>query len=269
MPADMPGSPAASARPPDTRPVEPLRSDGVPFHYQVKQQVRELIENGSWQPGTQIPSELELGQRFGVSRPTIRQALQALVNDGLLVRQRGKGTYVCYPKLEQPLTSVYSLTQLLTSKGITPQTRILELNAVAAEGRAATQLQVAPGTPLWKLRRLRLANDVPILLDTTWLPAAIWPAFNPDLLQSHSLYEVLARWYGRRAVRAQEALEPIVTDDYESGVLECKTGQAAFLVERTTYDQTGVPVEFTKTVSRGDRMRLTINLGESGLNLTR
>lgn len=245
--------------------MEKLKSDGIPLHYQVKQQIRDLIDSNTWQHGMQIPTELDLCQSFGVSRTTIRQALQTLVNDGLLERHRGKGTFVCRPKLEQPLTNVYSLHRFLLSQGLTPETQVLELKHAIARSHTASSLRVEAGAPVWKLTRLRLANGGPIVIDTSWLPTSVWPQLDMKDLEGRSLYDILSTRHGRRVKRAQEVWEPVLLDDYEAEVLDSKPGTPAFLVERTAFDEADTPVEFTKTIVPGDRMRFSVNLEEDSL----
>ncbi len=242
--------------------MERLKSDGIPLHYQIKQQIRDLIDSNTWQHGMQIPTELELCESFGVSRTTIRQALQTLVNDGLLERHRGKGTFVCRPKLEQPMTNVYSLHRFLLSRGLTPETRVLELKHAIARSHTASSLRVDAGAPVWKLTRLRLGSGRPMAIDTSWLPTSIWPQFDLQDLEGRSLYDILFTRHGRRVKRAQEVWEPVLLDSYEAEILESKQGSPAFLIERTTYDEADTPVEFTKTIVPGDRMRFSVNLEE-------
>ena len=182
-----------------------------------------------------------LSATLGVSRMTLRQGLDRLVQRGLLVRAGGRGTYVAAPKVEQDLRALRTYPDELRGQGVESSTDLLESETVPAPAVVAAALGLGEGAATHRILRLRRAAGVPLLLETAWLDAAALP----DLLEQDlagSLWDVLAS-RGRRATRAVERLEPVLATEAEAPALEVETGAPLMRVERTTYDQDDRPVE--------------------------
>lgn len=237
--------------------------DGVPLYRQIKADLLERIKGGQLEPGTRIESELELMARYGVSRATIRQALGQLVAEGYLEIRRGLGTFVATPKMEQGLGGFYSFSREIEARGMLPGTRVLGVGVEGASRTVATALGVEAGTPVVALRRLRLADEEPLITETSWLPAARFPGLERRDFERRRLYDTLVADYGVRPSRAREVFEPELMTADEAALLHKHRGDPALVVERTTFDQAGERIEFCRSVVRSDRVRYAVDLGEA------
>jgi GntR family transcriptional regulator len=240
----------------------------VPLYYQIKQQIKQNIVGGVLSPGTALPSERELCERYGVSRPTVRQAMQELLAEGLLERRRGIGTYVAQPRIQHQLASLQGFSERMEREGRTPGTLQLEqrtLTRAEVDANVASVLGIGPRETVLRLVRLRLANDEPILLETVHLPLARFGGLDTINLEQESLYRTLRNRYGVAIYTLRETLEPIVLDQRHAALLGTQTGSPAMLTRITTYDQAGLPVEYTHSLVRGDRCQYLIefHVGEA------
>ena len=163
-----------------------------PIYYQIQEWVKQLIEDGEWKPGDKIPSENELCDKFEVSRMTIRQAINNLVEQGYLYRKRGIGTFVQLPKVEQKLQGMTGFTEDMISRGMNPSSQLLSFRLVPATAKIADRLRIQEGESVYEVRRIRLADDEPIAFETTYLSPALVKDINEEILQQ-SLYEHLEK----------------------------------------------------------------------------
>jgi GntR family transcriptional regulator len=227
----------------------------IPLYHQIKQNLRELIENEVLPVGQMLPSERELGEYYGVNRLTVRQAMTELVSEGMLRRQRGVGTFIADPKLTQIMGRVTGFSERVRDVGRKPSSRLISLEVVPASTMVARSLKQEPNTRLYKLVRLRCADDEPVMLETAFLPQARFPDLKRVNFSEESLYQVLAHQFNCRIVEADETLEPVIMTGYEVEMLEAEPGTPGLLVETVAYDQGGLAVEFGKSVVRGDKSR--------------
>jgi GntR family transcriptional regulator len=227
----------------------------VPLYHQIKQNLRELIENEVLPVGQSLPSERELAERYGVNRLTVRQALTELVSEGMLRRQRGIGTFVAGPKLTQVMARVMGFSERIQEAGRAPSSRVLSLEIVSAPAMIARYLNLEPGAPMYKLVRLRCADEEPVMLETAFLLQARFPELTSFDFARESLYRLLAEQFDCRVVEAEETLEPVIMTAYEVEMLQAEAGTPGLLVETVAYDQYGAAVEFGKSVVRGDKSR--------------
>jgi GntR family transcriptional regulator len=222
----------------------------------TRQQVLELIERLG--VGTAIPSERQLSADLGVSRLTLRAALDDLAREGYLVRRRGSGTYVQHPKIAQELT-ITSFSDDMRRRGMTPGSRTLSMNTVLAGARLGRFLNVSPSEQIVVVKRLRLADGETMAIETLHIPEALVPGLTPSALDG-SFYELLRDRYGVVIVEGTQAIEPTVTNEEESEALGVPLQSPAFLFERTSRDEAGRTVEFVQSVYRGDRYRIVTEL---------
>jgi GntR family transcriptional regulator len=232
----------------------------------VGAQVIELIER--LEPGAAIPPERELCARFGVSRMTLRRAIDDLVREGHLERQHGRGTFVSQPKIAQQLTMT-SFSEDMRRRGYVPGSRTLSLRRRAAGAQLGRRLGISPSAKVLQAERLRLADDQPMAIETLSLPLELVPDLSADDLVNASLYELLASRYGIEIASGQQTIEPTVTDESESELLSVPLHTPAFLFERTSRDADGRVVEFVRSVYRGDRYQLVVDLHPSRARPTR
>ena len=226
------------------------RGSPVPLYFQMAQQLEAAILAGELAPGTRLENEMELAARHRLSRPTVRQAIQHLVDKGLLVRRRGVGTQVVQSRVQRPL-ELSSLYDDLRAAGREPRTRVLELETVPAEGETATALGVAPGTPVTRLHRLRLTGEEPLALMTNHLPDGLLRADAADL-EEHGLYEML-RAAGVNLRIAHQTIGARAATAAEARLLDERRGTPLLTMTRTAFDDKGTAVEYATHVYRATR----------------
>jgi len=235
---------------------------GVPLYRQIQSDLRERINNGQPPPGSRLETEQELMARYEVSRATVRQALAGLVNDGLVEIRRGLGTYVRKPAVEHRLGGFYSYSREIERHGMRPGTRVLDLGVEPASPRVAALLEIEPGDAVVALGRIRLADEEPLVAETSYLPAERFPGLERFDFSRRSLYDTLTSDFGIRPVRARETFEPVLMTAAEAEVLEGAAGGPALRVERTTYDAEGRVIEYCHSTVRADRYHYSVELGD-------
>lgn len=222
----------------------------------TRQQVLDLIQRLG--VGTAIPSERQLSADLGVSRLTVRAALDDLAREGYLVRRRGSGTYVQHPKISQELT-ITSFSEDMRRRGMVPGSRTLSMETILAGARLGRSLQVSPSEQILVIKRLRLADGESMAIETLHLPQGLVPGLSAKDL-SGSFYELLQERYGIHIAYGTQAIEPTVTNEEESAALGVPLHSPAFLFERTSLDERDRTVEFVHSVYRGDRYRIVTEL---------
>jgi GntR family transcriptional regulator len=222
----------------------------------TRQQVLDLIERLG--VGTAIPSERQLSADLGVSRLTLRAALDDLAREGYLVRRRGSGTYVQHPKISQELT-ITSFSDDMRRRGMVPGSRTLSMTTTHAGARLGRFLNVSPSEEIVIVKRLRLADGETMAIETLHIPESLVPGLTPKALTG-SFYELLRDRYGVVIAGGTQAIEPTVTNEEESAALGVPLHSPAFLFERTSRDEAGRTIEFVQSVYRGDRYRIVTEL---------
>jgi GntR family transcriptional regulator len=223
----------------------------------TRDRVVDLIEG--LDVGEAIPSERQLSAELGVSRLTLRAALDDLVRDGSLVRRRGSGTFVGQPKIAQELTMT-SFSEDMRRRGMRPGSRTLSLTTTTAGAYLGRCLHVSPSEPIVVAKRLRLADGETMAIETLHVPAAMVPGLTPKDLEETSFYELLSQRYAIEIAGGVQTIEPTVTNEEESDALGVPLHSPAFQFERTTRSDSGVIVEFVRSIYRGDRYRLVTEL---------
>jgi GntR family transcriptional regulator len=225
----------------------------------TRQRVLELIDQ--LQVGEAIPSERRLSSELGISRLTVRAALDDLVRDGYLERRHGAGTFVSEPKIAQQLT-LTSFSEDMRRRGMVAGSRTIELREIHAGAAVGRALNVSPDARVMLIRRLRLADGEPMALETLHVPADLVPELSREALENASFYELLEKKYGVVIASGMQSIEPTVTNEEESELLGVPLHSPAFLFERTSRTSTGETVEFVRSLYRGDRYRLVAELSQ-------
>lgn len=233
------------------------RSSPVPLYFQLSQQLEAAIERGQLAPGSLLGNEIELAGRLGLSRPTVRQAIQALVDKGLLVRRRGIGTQVVHSQVKRPL-ELSSLYDDLLAAGQRPATQVLRLATEEAGGEVAAALGVAEGTEVWAVERLRLTHGEPIARLRNHLPLDLLPLSEEDLARS-GLYALL-RTAGVTLHSARQSVGARAATEEEGALLAEPTGAPLLTMRRTAYDDTGRVVEYGSHLYRASRYAFEFQL---------
>lgn len=242
----------------DTAPLD--RGSSVPIFAQVKALIGQAVESGELQPHRRIPSERELSALFGVSRMTIRQALVELIGEGSLYTRSGKGTYVAERKIEQPLQRLTSFTQDMAARGLRPSSRLIGADLLPAPIELAHALAIPPGSELVRIRRLRLADEQPLAVETSHLPHARCPGLLDHDLEHQSLYQLLHDRYGLELASAKQTIEAAMPSDEERQLLALPPALPVLRIHRFTSSRDGLVCEFVQSAYRGDRYQLNVDL---------
>ena len=235
------------------------RTSPVPLYYQLKEIFRSWIAAGDFDQDGRFPSEAELQQQFKVSRMTIRRALSELVQEGFLVREQGRGSFVVRPRVQDQLRYLTSFTEDMRLRGLPTRSRILDFRLVH-DPEVAKAMGIPESEELVQLRRLRLVRDDPVAIQNAFIRHRFCPGLVERGLMEGSLYATLEQGYGLRLGRAIQMVEAKPADEYEARLLEIEPGQPVLLLERLTFLRGGEPVEYVRSAYRGDRYRFTVEL---------
>ncbi len=231
----------------------------VPLYVQLKNVLLKLIRGGILKPHERLPSERDLGEEYGISRVTARQALQVLIREGLLYTRVGKGTYVGDIRLEQD-RSLTGFSQEITQRGLKPSSIVLDASVIPASAKIAAALSINQNSRVIRLSRLRLANNQIIALEVVHIPQALCPNLLDHDFSKESLYTVLRKDYGFHLVTAEQTVESALADNHELKILQLKSPAAVLRMKRITKTEQGMVVEYTESVYRGDRYKLITTL---------
>ena len=242
------------------------RASAIPYYHQVKEAVRAQIADGTLKPGDMLPSEFSLSEQLGISRLVVHRALRELVTEGLLVRQRAKGTFVSPPShrwytVEGPLLS---MTESLARQGLGPQNKILTQEVIPAPEVVRQELQLPEGAGVVHLFNLRMTSGLPLAVEDMYFPSDRFPALADMDLNNRSVYATLERLYG---AHPQEALDVVAAGSAsrnEARLLGINKGAPVMRVQRTSTDREGRPVEFSKVVFHAERYQFTARVQRSG-----
>jgi GntR family transcriptional regulator len=236
------------------------KSSPVPLYYQLKRAIEQLIDSGEWPPETQVPSERRLCEQFHISRITVRQALADLEREGRLVRSHGRGTYVAELAIRKPVFPLVSFTHDVREHGLEPGARVLQFEVAPPAPDVTAALELKPGEQMLLLKRLRLANQKPLAVETVHLVGTRCPDLLDEDLTNRSLYETLSEKYGIVPDRAQQQWQAVPCPLAEAHLLEVDPGSPVLRIEQTTFDGEGRPFEHLESYFRGDKFILVAEL---------
>jgi len=232
---------------------------------ETREQVLELIE--TLDVGDAIPSERLLSIDLGVSRLTVRAALDDLVREGRLTRRRGAGTFVAEPKVPKGGIDITSFSEDMRARGLTPASRTIELRMIPAGARLGRILHVSPSEPVVAAKRLRLADGEPMAIELLHVRSSLVPGLTGEDLEESSFYELLVNRFDLAIVGGTQTVEPTVTNEEESQALGVPLHSPALLFERVTRTAEAEVVEYTQSTYRGDRYRIVTEIGVGGRSL--
>jgi GntR family transcriptional regulator len=239
----------------------------IPLYHQLKTILLERIKVGALKPNDRLPAEDELAAQYGVSKATVRQALNELSVARVLRREQGRGTFVAEPKLAQGPRELTSFSSEMRKRGLSPSSKVLKLDVVKAEGDVAEKLQIAEGSQVVRLKRLRLADGEPMGIQTAHIPLELAPRLAEEDFSVASLYEMLERKYGIRPARAQETYFAVTVEPSEARLLKVRANSPGLAAERVAYLASKRPFELVYSVMRGDRYKIVLDLMPDQLNL--
>ena len=232
----------------------------LPLYSQVEDALAARIASGELPSGCQLPPEESLVGEFNVSRTTIRTTIQNLIRRGFVEIRRGKGTFVVQPKIVQELTELTGFVEDMQVLGSHATARVLDKNVVPASVSVARHLALPLGTPIVQIRRVRLADGVPLSFDETYLPEELGRKVMEDDLESEPIFSLLEQRYGTPLLEAEYLLEASIADADVATALAVSVGSPIFLIERTSYSTNRQPVDYEKLHYRGDYIRFKTRL---------
>lgn len=232
----------------------------VPLYYQFKQALKDRIQDGTFQVNDQIPTENEFCEALGISRPTVRQALKELINEGLLTRRKPLGTFVSQPKIDsyffEQLASFMDEMKML---GLTPSTKLLSIQKEEATTEIKQALQLKDDTVL-HLSRLRFANNEPMVIVDTYLPYFMFPKLEQEDFETNSLYALLESKYNCIIQSVNRTIEATLATDEMAKLLDIPKHSAICTTTTTSYNQNDIPIEYSIAQYRGDRNKFSLKL---------
>lgn len=253
-----PPEPAQQEKPPETAEYSRPRVVATAKRDSVRTHLLDLIEQSG--PGTALPAERDLAMRLGVSRPTVRAAIEDLTRIGLLVRHQGRGTFTSPRKITQELAG-----NSASAFGVPPAegdwtSRVLMFRIAPAGAPRANRLKLSPADPVLRVVRLRLVDEEPMAIERMDLPARLVEGLGPQDMESGNFYQLLRERFGVTVSDAVQSIEPTVTNPDQADLLDVPVYAPVLLIERTTRDVEGRIVEFVRSIYRGDRYRIISKL---------
>jgi GntR family transcriptional regulator len=227
------------------RPLDPKSS--LPLYQQLERALREAIEKRVLSPDDALPAERDLAQDLAVSRITVRKALDGLVNEGLLVRRRGAGSFVS-ARIEKNFAKLTSFSEDMRARGRSPSSVSLKQSEGTVTPEEALTMRLSPGTPVFRFHRIRYADDAPMAVEYCTIDAS---ALRSLTVVDTSLYEALEKT-GHRPVRALQRLRAVLLTAEQAKLLKSREGEAGLMVERIGFLSDGRAIEFSQSYYRGD-----------------
>ncbi|MFW5748303.1 MAG: GntR family transcriptional regulator [Chloroflexota bacterium] len=228
----------------------------LPLYQQIQENIIQLIDNNLLNAGEALPSERQLSDVYGVNRMTVRQAIDGLVQKGLVNRKHGAGTFVATGRALQSFTpTVFGFSQRMREAGMNPSSRLLHRAIITPEPIVAHHLNLGLDEPVIILKRLRLVNDEPLMIETSYLSHAMFPGLIDADLETESLYHILEHNYDMVVVEAEHTMEPTMPDAYEAHHLGVEITMPTMLVRVLAFSRDRIPLEMSKAIVRGDRCR--------------
>ncbi len=240
------------------------RGPKLALHRRIKEQFERTLGAGALMPGRRLPSESELMQSFGVSRHVVRLALAELAKEGRIHTQRGRGSFVNPPKEIHPITSLTSYHKLMAAQNLQADIRVLRNRPILATKALAARLGLTDGQQIVELVRVGRTSGKPALLMVSFLPLSVCKTLPTKDMRTTSLYEYLETECGLRLVYAENYIEVAFATREQAKYLEVSPGSMLLLIEGLVYDQTGLPIEFSRVFYRGDRFKLFFESSKEG-----
>lgn len=233
----------------------------IPYYYQLEQLLREEIENGKLKPGDALPSEAELCSTFIVSRTVVRQALNKLCQDGIVYKEKGRGTFVAKPKLQEKFVQrTYGFYQDMKERGFEVESEVLEHELVESPAGIRTLLKLTEGQKVVKTSRLRSVNKELIMFTTTYVRSDLCPGLEKEDLTNRSLYQLLWDEYGLKISYGHRTLEAVAASKYEADMLRIPRRSPLIYLESVSYLEDDTPIEYFEAWHRGDKCKFAIEL---------
>lgn len=235
------------------------RDSGKPLYLQLKEQLTLLIQQGKWSEGSLIPTEMEMKQEYGISRATVRQALNELEDEGIIERRRGVGTIICHQRIKPELMKLTSFSEDMRSRGLIPGSKTIDVEFTVPSSKVRESFNIETDEKVWRVCRLRLASDEPFGIHDLYLPPAL--SFSPrELNNISSYYQLLEEKHGLKPAHASETLTASIANKAEASLLKISEGAPLLVIWRNTYTEENQIIESVKVIYRADRYEYHIQL---------
>ncbi|GKV68533.1 HTH-type transcriptional repressor YvoA [Sporosarcina sp. NCCP-2716] len=236
------------------------KQSAIPIYVQIEELLRERIAEGTYPVNSLIPSERDLSAQFGVSRMTVRQALLNLVKEGLLYREKGRGTFVAEEKMEQPLNGLTSFTEDMKARGFVPGTKLIGFSIVQPDAQIAAKLGLDGEASVYKIIRIRYADNTPMAIERSFLPVGLLPELTEEALQG-SLYAYIEQQAHLVIGQATQRMEAALAKLDDAEYLQISLPAAVVLIERISMLDDGRPFEVVRSTYRADRYKFISEIG--------
>jgi GntR family transcriptional regulator len=234
-------------------------SEGVALYAQVRESIREQIAGGELKPGEKLPPEEELATRMGASRMTVRRGILDLIDEGVLYRRRGVGTFVAHRHIDRDHNRLAGYIESAAAEGFVPRIEVLAREITGANYMVARALNLREGEPVARVRTLRLADEEPLAIHDEHVPYRLYPDILDAAIDTRQLWELLSD-HGYPVRRAVQRVEARLADEEIAPLLGIEEGAPILYKLRTVFSEDGTPVEFAVCYNRGDRYSLTTTL---------
>jgi GntR family transcriptional regulator len=225
----------------------------VPLYFQLKERFAGLIRSGSLKPGDLIPPEQKLCAELGVSRGTVRMAIGTLVQEGILRREQGRGTFIVGPRLDKSLLAYFKFAEKDTSEEIIPESKIVKIETVTPPIEVAKALGIASRDAVVRIKRLRTVKAVPFIFQVSFFPKKQFPRLEQINNDIPSLYDFIRARYGIHVMAVEEYLTAAIADDEARKWICLADGSPVIIIERIAFSTNDKPIEFRRSIGRADR----------------
>ncbi len=235
------------------------KNSRIALYYQLMDIIVEDIEDGKLKENDKLPSERELCIEYDISRVTVRKAIQELEKSGYIYKEHGKGTFVSPKKFEQDLLKFYSFTEEMKKIGKIPSSKVISFEIVTEDEKIARKLKLNLNDKIYKFTRLRLADEKPMILETTYVPYDRFIGLTKKDLENQPMYDIFTKTYNAVFTTAEETFQVIAARSREAKLLEISSNTPCLMVERITYEDDLI-IEYTKSVTRGNKFKYHVIL---------
>jgi GntR family transcriptional regulator len=231
----------------------------IPLYYQLMDIIVEKIDSGIYKENDKIPSERELCDYYQVSRSTVRKTLLELEKDGYIYIEHGKGTFVSPKRFKQDLLKFYSFSEEMKKIGKKPSSKVIEFNIINCNEKISKKMNIDIGDNIYKFIRLRLANDEPMMIETTYVPYNRFPGITKEDLENSQMYDIFMQRFKAKFNKAEEVFQPVYIREEEAKYLEVNRDINGMKIERITYENNNI-IEYTTSIARGDKFKFHVVL---------
>lgn len=234
------------------------KNSKLPLYYQLMNIIIKEIEE-SLEDGDKLPSERDFCEKYDLSRSTVRQAFSELESEGRIYKVHGKGTFVLPRRMKQNLLKFYSFTEEMKKKSLIPTSKVLNFEIIECNEKISRRMNIKIGDKVYKFTRLRLADNVPMIIETSYIPYNRFPGITKVDLDRESMYDIFTKRFNAQFTKAEEYFEPVLTNANEADYLKISKKIPSLKIQRYTYEQ-GEVIEYTISIARGDKFKYHVTL---------